>query len=384
METKKVLILGCGIGGLAAANILVNKLKGRSEVTVIDRKQYFQFPPSYPWLMIGQRKPDQIQKDMKVLAGKGINVINEEIISIDPVKKTVRTTNEEYTGDFLIISLGAEYNVDAIPGFSEYAHHIYDLESAVSSRDAVASFDHGSIAVGISRLPFKCPAAPYEMAFLLDDYFSKKGIRKDIEINFYTPESSPVPSVGSEIAGTVLKLLRSRGITYHSKLKLKEVKKNQLVFDSGETIDFDLLFSVPPHTAPKPVVKAGLTDSTGWIPVNVRSLETKFPGIFAIGDVTSIPTPSGYVPYLSKAGVFAYGQAKVVANNIASAITRRGKIKEWDGEGACFLEIGNAESAFMKGNFLKEPHPTIDFKGPGKIWHVQKVVFEKYWMRHWF
>ncbi|MCL6089633.1 MAG: NAD(P)/FAD-dependent oxidoreductase [Candidatus Thermoplasmatota archaeon] len=384
MERKNVLVLGCGIGGLAAANILADKLKGKASITVIDRKRYFQFPPSYPWLMIGKRTRDQVQKDLGVLSGKGINVVNEEITSIDPVRKTVKTAVSEYTGDFLIISLGTQYNPDAVSGFSEYAHHIYDLESAASFRDAVAGFDHGSVAIGISRLPFKCPAAPYEVAFLLDDYFSRKGIRENIQINFYTPEPNPVPSVGPEIADKVLKLLGSRGINYHPRLKLKEVKKNNLVFESGETMDYDLLFSVPPHAAPEPVVKAGMTDSSGWIPVNVKTLETRFPEVFAIEDVASIPTPRGYVPYLPKAGVFAHGQAKVVANNIANAIAGSGKMRDWDGEGACFLETGHGKSAFMKGKFLEEPRPLIDFREPGSIWHVQKVAFEKYWMRHWF
>ncbi|MHB1440772.1 MAG: NAD(P)/FAD-dependent oxidoreductase [Cuniculiplasma sp.] len=384
MERGNVLVLGCGIGGLAAASILADRLKGKANITVIDIKRYFQFSPSYPWLMIGKRTQDQVQRDLKVLERKGIKVVSEEITSIDPVKKTVTTTSSEYTGDFMIISLGTKYNPDAIPGFSEYAHHIYDLESAISFRDAVAGFDHGSIAIGISRLPFKCPAAPYEVAFLLDDYFSRKGVRKNIQINFYTPEPNPVPSVGPEIAGNVLKLLESRGINYHPQMKLKEIKKNDLIFENGETMNYDLLFSVPPHAAPEPLVKAGMTDSSGWIPVNVKNLETGFPGVFAIGDVVSIPTPKGYVPYLPKAGVFAHGQAKVVANNIASSISGSGKMREWDGDGACFLETGHGKSAFMKGKFLAEPRPYIDFREPSSIWHMQKVAFEKYWMRHWF
>ncbi|EQB73169.1 MAG: hypothetical protein AMDU4_FER2C00093G0019 [Ferroplasma sp. Type II] len=384
MEKKDILILGCGIGGLAAANILADKLGEKANITVIEKKQYFQFPPSYPWLMIGKRTQDQVQKDLSALAGKGINVVNEEITSIDPVRKTVATTVSEYTGDFLIISLGTRYNPNAVPGFSEYAHHIYDLDSAISFRDAVADFDHGSVAIGISRLPFKCPAAPYEVAFLLDDYFSRKGSRGNIQINFYTPEPNPVPSVGPEIGDKVLKLLGSRGINYIPRMKLKEVRKENLVFESGDTMDYDLLFSVPPHAAPEPVVKAGMTDSTGWVPVNVKNLETKFPGVFAIGDVASIPTPKGYVPYLPKAGVFAHGQAKVVANNIAKTIVGNGKKKEWDGDGACFLETGHGKSAFMEGKFLEEPKPLIDFREPSSMWHVQKVAFEKYWMRHWF
>ncbi|EQB65740.1 MAG: FAD-dependent pyridine nucleotide-disulfide oxidoreductase [Thermoplasmatales archaeon I-plasma] len=384
MDQKEIIVLGGGIGGLAAANIIASRLKGRGKVTLVERKQYFQFPPSYPWLMIGKRKPDQVQKDLKALKEKGINVINEDITAIDPEKKVVKTTTSELSGDFVIIALGAQYNSGLIPGFSDYAHHIYDLDSAVEFGNLVSNFTHGTIAIGISRLPFKCPAAPYEVAFLLDDYFTKKGLRSNIKLEFYTPEPTPVPSVGPEIAAKVLDLLKARGINYHSRLKLKEINKNELLFENGESMGYDLLFSVPPHEAPIPVQKAGLTDSSGWIPVDVRNMETKFPQVFAIGDVTSIPTPNGFVPFLSKAGVFAHSQAEVVADNVVGSITGKTKIKEWDGKGGCFLETGNGKSAFMEGEFLVAPKPVMEFKEPGKIWHMQKVLFEKYWMRHWF
>jgi sulfide:quinone oxidoreductase len=141
---------------------------------------------------------------------------------------------------------------------------------------------------------------------------------------------------------------------------------------------------VPPHAAPAPVVQAGLTDETGWIPVNPRTMETNHEGVYAVGDVTSISTPNGYVPFLPKAGVFAHGQAEVVAINIAANIKGRGKMKEWDGQGSCFLEVGGGQSAFVKGNFFAEPKPEIEFHMPGRVWHAQKVIFEKYWMRHWF
>jgi sulfide:quinone oxidoreductase len=106
--------------------------------------------------------------------------------------------------------------------------------------------------------------------------------------------------------------------------------------------------------------------------------------VYAVGDVTSIPTPHGYVPYLPKAGVFAHGQAEAVAHNIAVEIKGKGKLKEWDGHGSCFLEVGHGESGFIKGDFLAEPKPDIEFHMPARIWHMQKVLFEKYWMHHWF
>jgi sulfide:quinone oxidoreductase len=140
---------------------------------------------------------------------------------------------------------------------------------------------------------------------------------------------------------------------YRSKLKLAEVREKELVVEAGESIPYDLLFCVPPHKAPKPVIDAGLADpATGWIPVNLETLETKHHGVYAVGDVTSVPTPKGYVPYLPKAGVFAHGQAEVVANNIATEIKGKGKKRSWDGHGSCFLEVGQGKKRVCQGQFL--------------------------------
>lgn len=384
MSGNSILILGGGVGGLVASNELADRLGDKAKVTLIERKAKFQFPPSYPWLMLGMRRPEQVQKNLNALKKKGIKVVNQEIVSIDVGKQVVKTKTDEFSYHYLVISLGAEHIPHTIPGFLEHAHHVYDLDSAIRFKDAVEKFRGGTIAIGISRIPFKCPAAPYEVALLLEDYYSKKGMRDKVKFEFFTPEPNPVPAVGPEIGNKVLELLKSRGINYHQKLKLNGIKQNELSFESGETIPFDLLFCVPPHAAPAPVVQAGLTNETGWIPVNPRTLETSHEGVYAVGDVTSIPTPNGYVPFLPKAGVFAHGQAEVVANNIAAKIKGRGKMKEWDGHGSCFLEVGGGQSAFMKGKFLAEPKPELEFHTPGRVWHAQKVTFEKYWMRHWF
>ncbi|MFQ5870785.1 MAG: NAD(P)/FAD-dependent oxidoreductase [Candidatus Geothermarchaeales archaeon] len=384
MPENTILVLGGGIGGLVASNLLKARLGDRATVRLVDRKKQFRFPPSYPWLMLGKRKPEQVQKDLSLLEKKDIEVINDEIQSIDIEKKLVKTKEDELSYDYLIVALGAEYAPETIPGFEEHAHHIYDLDSAIGFREAVETFEGGAIAAGISRIPFKCPAAPYETAFLLEDYYAAKGIRNKVTFEFFTPEAAPLPAAGPEIGSKVLDFLESRGITCHLRLKVAEVRPDELRFESGETIPFDLLFCVPPHRAPRPVVDAGLTDATGWIPVNPKTLETEYKGIYAVGDVTSLPTPKGYVPFLSKAGVFAHGHAEVVANNIAVEIKRRGEMGEWDGHGECFLEVGSGKSGFVSGNFLGDPKPEMEFYKPGRMRHMQKVLFEKYWMHHWF
>ena len=384
MADKTVLVLGGGIGGVAGASLLKEKLGNRARVRLVERKKRFAFPPSYPWLMLGLRTPDAIQRDYRSLAAKGIDVVQGDVTSLDVGEKSVRTTKGDLSYDYLLVALGAEYAPETVPGFSEHAHHIYDLDSAMRFKNAIEGFQGGTIAVGVARLPFKCPAAPYEVAVLLDDWYTRKGTRGKVKLEFFTPEGAPMPAAGPDIGGQVAGLLASRGINYRPKRKLTEIGPRELRFEGGETLSYDLLFCVPPHRAPKPVVDAGLADGTGWIPVNSATMETKVPGVYAVGDVTAIPTPNGYVPFLPKAGVFAHGQAETAANRIAMEIKGRGKAKEWDGHGACFLEVGRGQSAYVTGNFLAAPKPDLAFHMPGKVWHMQKVLFERHWFNRWF
>lgn len=162
------------MGGLVASNSLKKRLGRRVQVTLIERKKNFKFPPSYPWLMLGMRKPEETERSLSPLQRKGIDVVNAEVTSIEVAKKLVRTGNDEFSFDHLVIALVAEYASGLVPALKEHAHHIYDLESALRFKEAVAAFTGGNIAVGVSRTPFKCPAAPYETALLLDHYFKKR------------------------------------------------------------------------------------------------------------------------------------------------------------------------------------------------------------------
>ncbi len=384
MVKQTILILGCGVGGIVAANILNEKLGEQAEVKVVERKKVFQFPPSYPWVMLGKRKPDQIQRDLQAIKKKGIDVVQGEVSSIEPKKQSVKVDSSTLHYDYLIIALGAQYAPEKISGLKETAHHIYDLESALRFQKAIEEFKGGTIAVGISSLPYKCPAAPYETALLLDDYFRKKGLGDRVKIRFFTPEGMPLPAAGPEIGGKAAEFIRSKRIDVKFGVKLKEVIPGEARFEDESVISFDMLFAVPPHRCPPPVEEAGLTDKTGWIPVDPNTMKTSYENVYAVGDVAAVPTPSGFVPYLPKAGVFAHGQAETVANNIAFEIKRKGKQKIWDGSGACFLMVGGGQSAFIKGNWYTKPHPTVQFYSPSRIWYMQRALFEKYWMHHWF
>lgn len=381
--TSHVLILGSGVGGLALGSALAKKMKGEAKVTIVDRKSKFDFAPSFPWLMIGARKPEQIQRDLSSLNRRGIEFVQDEVTQMLPKDHLVKTKANSFHYDYLVIALGAEYDHQTVPGF-EKAHHIYDLESAVRFRDELEKFKGGRIVIGVARTPFKCPAAPYEAALLIDHQLRKRNIRDNTSISFFTPEPQPLPAAGPEIGGSILPLFKERGLDWNPKEKLVKIQDGACVFESGKTIGFDLLFCVPPHKAPPPVVAAGLTDQTGWIPVDPDKLETKQEDVYAIGDVTALPTPHGYVPLLPKAGVFAHGQAETVARNLSMKIEGKQPSEKWNGKGACFLEIGYGKAAYVSGNFLADPKPELNFKTPSSIWHLGKVLFEKRWLWKYF
>lgn len=378
-----ILILGGGVGGLVVSNVLAKKVKDRARITVIDRKSKFEFAPSFPWLMVGARKTEQVQRALSQLTKRGIEFVQDEVTGISPRDHLVKTKTNSLEYDYLVVALGAEYSYQTIAGF-ERANHNYDLGSAVRLRDELGKFNGGRMAVGVARTPFKCPAAPYEAALLIDYQLRKRQIRGKTSFTFFTPEAQPLPSAGPEIGGKILPLFRDRGIEWNPKEKLVKIQDGACAFESGKTIDFDLVFCVPPHKAPEPVIAAGLTDQTGWIPVEARTMETTQQDIYALGDVASISTPHGYGPFLPRAGVFAHGQAETLAKNLAMKIEGRQPSEKWDGKGACFLETGYGKAAYVSGSFLAQPRPQLSFKTPSRIWHLGKVLWEKYWLWKYF
>jgi sulfide:quinone oxidoreductase len=305
-------------------------------------------------------------------------VVRDKVEKIDLKGRTVKTQSQTISYDKLVISLGAEYAFDQVPGLEAHSHNAYSIEAALKLRDAVDNFNGGTIAIGISQLPIKCPPAPYELALLLEDWFRRA--KKKAEIHFFTPEPHPVPAAGSVIGKQVERLLNSRGIKYLPKTKLARVNDDTVVFENGSELTYDILITTPPHRASQVVNDAGLTDDSGWIPVNPHNLATRHEDVFAIGDIASIETPHGHAPYLPKAGVFAQGQGEVLAHNLAVSITKKGEMQRWSGQGSCYLQVAKSESAFLKGAFLSNP-PRLEFHPPRRKWFLEKLRLEKEWLK---
>ncbi len=390
-EAKTVVVLGGGVGGLVAATTLRKELPASHRVILVDREPRHLFAPSLLWLMTGRRTARQISRPLDRLTSKGIEVVLGEIESIDPSARRVLVkasaaggSGREVVADHLVVSLGAELAPATIPGLVEGGHNFYSLAGAESLWAALDGFSGGRIVVLTAAPAYKCPAAPYEAAMLIEDHIRSRNLSSQTQVDLYAAEPGPMGVAGPEVSAGVRALVEAKGIGYHPEHQVVAVDptEGRLRFANDATADFDLLAYVPPHRAPQVVRDAGLTDDTGWIPTDRNTLRTRFAGVDAIGDVTIIPLKMGKP--LPKAGVFAERQAKVVARNIAREITGGGDIAQFDGHGECFIETGRGRAGYGEGDFYAEPTPKVDLHPVARRWHLGKVLFEKNWLRQWF
>ncbi len=410
---RTVIVLGGGIGGLAAARHLRARLGSEHRVVLVDRHGSHVFSPSLPWFLIGARREAQFTMGLGALARRGIEVVVGEVVAVDAARLRVRVAGsrakpaalpeaqpadgasaarppaadpvQERTleGDYLVIALGADLAHRQVAGWKPAVINFYCARGARAAREAVATFAGGTLALVIAATPFKCPAAPYEMAMLLADHFRRRRMRDRVDLHLYTPEPHPLPVAGPAVGDAVRGLLAQHGIACHTGRRLERVEgeARTLVFADGGRARFDLALGVPPHRPAKVVEDAGLVDGNGWVPVDRHSLRAAAERVFVIGDLAGIPIADGRM--LPKAGVFAHRQATVVARNIADEIAGRGPRGRFDGVGDCFIETGGGRAAFARGDFYAEPAPVLEMRGPGQLWHWAKVMVERRWMAGW-
>lgn len=381
---KTVVVLGGGVGGLVTASELRKRLASEHRVVLIDQDGRHIFWPSLLWLQVGLRDPERVVRDLGTLSKKGIDVIKQPVTAIDPVRKVVSVNGNAIEADYLVVSLGAQLAPEQIPGLAEAGHNLYSLQGATAIRDQRKALTAGTLVVLVARTPFKCPAAPYEAAMLLEHDLRKRKARAAVSVALYTPEPGPMMVMGPDASADVRSLVEQRGIAYYPQHQVQQVDGDSktLNFANGVQAHFDFLVYVPPHVAPAVVREAGLLGESGWVPVDRHTMKTRFPGVFAIGDVTGIPLSLG-LP-LPKAGVFAHREGEAVAQTIAADINGRGSEGHFDGHGECFIEVGEGKAGFGRGNFYAEPRPAIKLYNPGRHWHAGKVLFEKDWLRRWF
>jgi sulfide:quinone oxidoreductase len=378
---ESILILGGGIGGVVAANALRKRLARSHRIVVVDREPDFKLAASFLWVMTGARTAEQVSRPLDRLRRKGIEVEHGEVEGIAPQQREAVVSGKSLRGDHLIVALGAEFALDAIPGLAEAGHTFCTLDGATRLRAALAQFRGGRVVVLTAAPAYKCPAAPYEAAMLIEADCRRRGIRDAVELSLFSAEPAPMGVAGPEVSAAVRGMVEHKGIAYHPEHQIARIEGRNVVFTNGGRAGFDLLVYVPPIRPPRALSGSGLVDESGWVRVDRQTMETRFPGVYAIGDATMIPLAMGKP--LPRAGVFAHGQAEVVARNIARKAGGTGREARFDGHGSCFIESGGGRAGFGSGDFYAEPRPAVSVRRPGRLWHAGKVLLEKRILWQW-
>ena len=373
---KRIVVLGAGFGGLELSTILSDELGEDADVTLIDKGDAFVFGYSKLDLMFGRKTPEAVRLPYSDFAKPGVRLIHETITAIDPEGRRVSTDGGEYEADILVVALGADYDLEATPGLAEGGNEFYSVAGAERLRDLIPGFTEGRAVVGVCGAPFKCPPAPSEAALLLHDHLSVRGVRNACKITFLMPLPSPVPP-SPQTSEALLEAFAERSIEFVPRARIVSLDPGRkvVVLMDGSEVPYDLFLGVPKHRAPDVVLASGMAED-GYIPVESRTLKTRFPGVYAVGDVATVGVP--------KAGVFSEGAARVVAAEVLADLARGDQPAGYDGLGSCYIEFGAGRVGRVDVDFLSGPKPTGTFQAPSSALVAEKENFGSSRRARWF
>ena len=372
----RVLVLGAGFGGLELSSVLSEALPDRLELTLIDKMDFFFFGYSKLDVLFGHKKSEAVSIPYSRIARPGVRFLQEEIVAIDPVAKQVRTNSGAYEADVLVVALGADYDVSATPGLAEGGYEFYSFAGAERSGKALASFSKGHVIVGVTSTPFKATGAVSEVTLLLDDFLTKRGIRAACTISMVLPFGAPIPP-SPEASQALRSAFAEHGINFvpNRLVKALDPSRHAAILDDDSEMPSDLFLGVPKHSVPAVVAASGLTDK-GWITVNPKTLETKFPGVYAIGDVTSIGTP--------KTGGFSESAARTVAATLIADVRGSQRPGPYIGTSTAYLEFGAGRVGRLDFDYFSGPSPQVRFTEPSRALAREKEQDESHHLARWF
>ena len=374
--STRIVILGGGFGGLELSTRLAEELGDQVQVTLIDKSDAFVFGFSKLDVMFGRNSLQDVRLPYRAITRPNVEFRQETVTAIDAANKRVVTDQGVHDADILVIALGADLDVEATPGLAQCGHEFYSPEGAAQLRHVLAGFSGGDIVIAVLGGFFKCPPAPYETAFMLHDLLTRHGVRDACTINLVTPMPKPIP-ISDEVSGAVLALLDERGIRHSHATWVDRLdpETQRVVLRDGNSVPFDLVLGIPVHRAPQVVVDSGLTDD-GWIAVDPATFVTKFPDVYAVGDITSAPVP--------RAGVIAEGEAATVAGVLIHQLADGPPPPPFGGEIVCYFEMGDQTIGRVRANFLSGPTPTALYTPPSLEGASEKRQFATERRRRWF
>jgi sulfide:quinone oxidoreductase len=372
----RIVILGAGFGGLELCTMLSQALGDTVEVTVIDKSDGFMFGFSKLDVMFGRATADSVRLAYSDIAKPSVRIVRETITAIDPEARRVTTDAGVHEADVLVVALGADYDMDATPGLAQGGNEFYSVAGAERLAGIIPTFSHGHALIGVCGAPFKCPPAPSECALLLDDELRARGVRDACQISFVIPLGSPVPpspetsaALEREFAQRDIALITGRRVT------ALDVDRGVAILDDASELAFDLFLGVPKHRAPDVVISSGMTED-GYVPVDSATLATRYPGVYAIGDVATVGVP--------KAGVFAEGAARIVAQRLIAELGEGEQPGRYLGQGTCYIEFGHGRVGSVDIDFLSGPTRTGTFNAPSGALVAEKEHFGSSRRSRWF
>lgn len=376
---KRVLVVGGGVGGTLAANLVSRKLRkriaaGEADVTVVDSTGQHVYQPGFMYIAMGGERAKNLSRPERSLLDSRVNLVVANATNIDVEGQVVELDNgDRLNYDQLVLATGSRIMPERIEHFAEEAHHFYSAKAAAKLRKALDAFKGGKIIIGIAGMPYKCPPAPLEVSFLIESELRDRGLRDRTEMHYCSPigRAFTIESV-SEMATPILE---EKGIELHTFFNVDEIDPQAKLVKSleGEELPYDLLILVPPHAGAQLVMDAGLAPAPGgWLPTDRHTLKVGGrANVFALGDATDLP--------LSKAGSTAHFEAPVIAEQVAAAIEGRapsGKHASYEGKVMCFFEVGDGKGTLLQFDYDHPPKPPK----PNRVWHLGKIVFNKtYW-----
>ncbi len=373
---SRVVILGAGFGGLELATTLSEELGGAIDVTLIDQNDSFVFGYAKLDVMFGRTTLAASRHSYADITRPGVRFLQEEVVAIEPRARRVTTDRGSHEADVLVVALGADYDLAATPGLADGANEFYSFAGAARLAAVIPTFTRGRAIIGVCGAPFKCPPAPSECALLLHDDLVSRGVRGACEISVVMPFPTPVPP-SPATSDALLAAFAERDITFVPGRRVTSLEPGRgvAVLDDQSEMPYDLFLGVPRHVAPNVVLESGLAED-GYIPVDPRTLATKAPSVYAVGDVTTIGVP--------KAGVFAERAARTVARSIIADLRGGEPPEPYDGRGSCFVEFGAGLVGRVDVDFFSGPKPTGVFNEPSDALVRDKEAFGTTRRARWF
>ncbi|HTL31885.1 MAG TPA: FAD/NAD(P)-binding oxidoreductase [Kofleriaceae bacterium] len=370
----RVVILGAGFGGLELSTALSEALGTSIDITLIDQADHFIFGFAKLDMLFGRTTEDAERLPYSAFTKPGVRLVRETVTAIDPETRRVTTNAGTHDADYLVIALGADYDVSATPGITLGENEFYTVAGAMHLRDVLPRFKAGHAVIGVCHAPFKCPPAPSECALMLHDYLQDRGVRDACTITLVLPLSAPVPP-SPDTSKALVAAFEERGIKLILTRKVTAVRGKTVILDDNTELPCDLFLGVPRNRAPDVVVATGMTQD-GWVTIDPRTLETKFPNVWAVGDLANTGAP--------KAGVFAEKAAAALAKRIVSRVQGEEPTAKNPGAGICYIEFGKGLVARVDADFFSGPAPTGIYTAPS----AEVAAFKQSWSaalsKRWF